>query len=164
MKNLLFLAALLAACPSFAQKKGKTDPKDLQIDSLMKVTASQAVMLDSLKREAARYQPMYTSIRDKVIKYDFAPERTDELIDSLKAAREKTFSTLTADSKACNDSLTTVSARCAELQAKMDEMVAASKNNEVVIAQLRELKGLLDEGILTQAEYDARKAKIMKGW
>lgn len=164
MKKIALLGMLLLAIPGLAQKKGKVDPKDAKIDSLMKVTTAQTAKLDSLTKNAARYTSMHAAIKDKVIKYDFAPERTGELIDSLKTAREKTFSTLTTDAKACNDSLVSVSSKNAELQAKMDEMVTASKNNEVVIAQLRELKGLLDEGILTQAEYDARKAKIMKGW
>jgi hypothetical protein len=34
----------------------------------------------------------------------------------------------------------------------------------VVIAELRELKALLDEKVITQEEYDARKAKLMKKW
>ncbi len=161
---ILLCCALAMTLPALAQKKGKVDPKDLKIDSLTKVTATLTVRLDSVTKEEARYKTMHAAIKEKVILYDFAPERTGELIDSLKTARDKTFSTLTTDTKACNDSLSVVAGRNAELQAKMDEMVAASKNNELVIAQLHEIKGLLDEGILTQAEFDARKAKIMKGW
>ena len=165
MKHLFaLLVLLLAAGTTSAQKKGKVDPKDVKIDSLMKVSSAQAVQLDSLSKEATRYKQMYAAIRDKVIKYDFAPERTDELIDSLKTAREKTFSTLSNDAKALNDSVSVLAGQNAELTAKMEKMVAERKNNEVVMEELRKLKSLLDEGILTQQEFDARKAKVMKDW
>lgn len=165
MKNIIALCCMLVmTMPALAQKKGKVDPKDVKIDPLMKVSTAQAGLADSLGKDLVRYQSMHAAIQEKVIKYDFAPERTGELIDPLKTASEKTLSILTTDAKTCNDCLTVLAGKNAELQAKMDEMIAASKNNEVVMAQLRELKGPLDEGVLTQAEYDARKAKVMKGW
>ena len=164
MKNILLLAALLAACPAFAQKKGKVDPKDVKIDSLSQVNAGLASRLDSASKELARYRAMHASLRDKVIKYDFAPERTDALIDSLKTAREKTFSSLSNDAKALNDSVAVLAGQNAELKGRMEKIEADKKNNEVVMEELRKLKSLLDEGILTQAEFDARKAKVMKDW
>src|SRR5262245_49235109 len=89
--SIAFLLLLFLSLPAAAQKKGKVDPKQVTIDSLMKVTSEQAAALtaanarmDSTSRELARYQSMHKAIQEKVIKYDFAPERTDELIDSLK--------------------------------------------------------------------------------
>src|SRR5262245_8711712 len=120
MKHLtaLFVLLLLAGTTS-AQKKGKVDPKDVKIDSLSQVNAGLSARLDSTSKQLVRYQAMHTSLKDKVIKYDFAPERTDALIDSLKTAREKTFSGLSNDAKALNDSVSVLAGQNAELKAKM---------------------------------------------
>lgn len=38
---------------------------------------------------------------------------------------------------------------------------APAESREDAIAQLKDLKGLLDSGVLTQAEFDAQKTKIL---
>jgi membrane protease subunit (stomatin/prohibitin family) len=38
---------------------------------------------------------------------------------------------------------------------------APAESREDAIAQLKDLKGLLDSGVLTQAEFDAQKSKIL---
>ena len=164
MRTCILVLLVVATLPAYSQKKSKVDPKDTKIDSLTTANAHLTANLDSVSKEGVRYKSMHAAIRDKVLKYDFAPERTGELIDSLKTARDKTFSTLSADAKALNDSVTVLAGQNAELKAKVATLESAAANKEVVIADLRELKGLLDEKIITQEEFDTRKAKIMKGW
>ena len=39
---------------------------------------------------------------------------------------------------------------------------APAESNEDIMAQLTQLKGLLDSGVLTQAEFDAQKQKLLQ--
>lgn len=45
----------------------------------------------------------------------------------------------------------------------VQETVASSTNASPNIQKLRDIKTLKDEGILTQKEYDTKKAEILKG-
>jgi hypothetical protein len=38
------------------------------------------------------------------------------------------------------------------------------KHKEALVAELKQLKELLDGGMISQAEYDAKKAKLMEKW
>jgi membrane protease subunit (stomatin/prohibitin family) len=59
-------------------------------------------------------------------------------------------------------------AQGAEQQASADpqyqqQAPAPAPGGADMVAQLEQLKKLLDEGVLTQAEFDAQKAKILQG-
>ena len=70
MKKALFMLLMLViASQAFSQKKGKTDPKDVKIDSLTKVTNSLSVQLDSVSKDRDIYFNLYTVIKERVIKY-----------------------------------------------------------------------------------------------
>lgn len=43
------------------------------------------------------------------------------------------------------------------------ESAAPAVGGDDMVAQLQNLKGLLDSGVLTQAEFDAAKAKVLAG-
>jgi len=51
-----------------------------------------------------------------------------------------------------------------DLQAQQQQAPApAGPSEEDSMAQLSQLKNLLDQGVLTQAEFDAQKQKILQG-
>jgi len=178
MKNLIVCLLVLMAVPAFSQKKGKVDPKDQRIDSLTQVTAHMAKQIDSLNKsgmvmtkkidslskEEKKYHDVYKVMKDKVVKYNFDPARTSVIIDSLKTHRESSFSELTAASTALSDSITTLNAENAKLEAAMNTIIAAESDKEKIVSELKQLKELLDVKIITQAEYDEKKVKLLDKW
>ncbi len=190
MKNYLLLLSLLVATQSFAQKKGKVDPKDLTIDSLKTVN-------DSLSKSLDKYYGVYTVVKEKVFKYEFDPANTAKLIDSLRAHRDSTFTLTLKDTvailtkaykkdEARIDSLTAVNGKLVFFieQAKgtsivpadvtvdkivgnkpattTDPATAPSVDKAVIIGELKQLKELLDIGVISQQEFDAKKAKLIE--
>ena len=159
--SALFLLMMLLASSASAQKKGKVDPKDLRIDSLTQVTKSLTMQLDSVSKDLALYHGVYDAVRTKVIKYDFKPERTSALIDSLRTSRDATFTGLNATSAALTDTVGMLRAKNMELQAVIASTNDQAAQKAAAIADLKELKGLLDSKIITQGEFDSRKAKLV---
>lgn len=178
MKNLILFLALLIAVPGFSQKKGKTDPKDAQIDSLLQVTAmltgkvdslsaqthSLSMKLDSVSKVKDRYYQVYKTVSEKVVHYPFDPTKTSSIIDSIKMDRETTLSTLSTTSAEMTDSVRILKAENAKLQNGLQDMAAAQGDKEKIIVELKQLKELLDEKIITQEEYNAKKAKLLAKW
>ena len=178
MKNLFLFLLLLASFQAFSQKKGKIDPKDLQIDSLTQVTvmlsgeleeanqSSEALSmkLDSVSKDRDKYYGSYKSMRDKVVKYNFDPARTSILIDSLKMNRDSILNLNKLATASLNDSIKILQAENAKLQGTITTMAAADADKEKIVAELKQLKELLDSKIITQEEYDAKKTKLMAKW
>jgi hypothetical protein len=176
MKNLIVLLLLLATVQGFSQKKGKVDPKDLQIDSLTKTTvmlttqldsATQsgkmmAMKLDSVAKERDLYFGVYKTVSEKVVNYKFDPARTNVLIDSLKTQRDTSLAELTATSSVLSDSIKVLKAENTKLQTTISNMTTAEVDKEKAINDLRQLKGLLDEKIITQEEYNTKKTKLLE--
>ena len=93
---ILLIAVLLATLQTFGgEKKSKVDPKDAKIDSLTMQNKSLTAKLDSVSRELTRYTGMYGILYEKVFHYQFLPEKTSFLIDSLRTSRDS-VSVLTA--------------------------------------------------------------------
>jgi hypothetical protein len=63
------------------------------------------------------YKGAYTTLKEKVFKYNFDPAKTSNLIDSLKTTRDSTFSSSSAVLK---DSLFVVTKKNQKLQATID--------------------------------------------
>lgn len=167
----ILLFAVLMSAQAFGQKKGKVDPKDTTIDSLTTVNAALSVQLDSTTmtldataKELVKYQGLYTTIKEKVVMQDFDPADMGMIIDTLVAARDAEIAGLNAQVKSLQDSVTILQTDNARLQAAMDQMVEGSVNKDEIIAELKQLKELLDAKILTQEEYDAKKAKLLAQW
>ena len=56
MKTLITISLVLfVSMQGFGQRKGKVDPKDLQIDSLTQVSVAQNQQMDSLTAELEKY-------------------------------------------------------------------------------------------------------------
>ncbi len=136
----------------------------LQIDSLIQANTALSGKVDSISKDLAIYHGLYTTIKDKVIKYDFDPAKMSQIIDSLRTHRDSTFTGLTAASASLKDTLFILNKENIKLKASLDSITTTEANKAKVIAELKELKGLLDNKIITQPEFDAKKAKIMERW
>src|SRR5688572_16167937 len=165
MKTCMLVILMFAAFQGFGQKKKKPDPKDIKIDSLTKVSSTMAVQLDSVTKDQKLYYGLYTTIKEKVILRDFDPAQMPQIIDSLRAGRDATFAGLTAASVSLRDTLAILGQENKHLRAQLDSLNAAgsvSKEDKTeLIAELKQLKELLDSKILTQAEYDSKKKVVM---
>jgi len=165
MKTFMLVIFLLAAFQGFSQKKKKPDPKDITIDSLSKVNSTLSVQLDSISKDQKLYYGLYTTIKEKVILQDFDPAKMPQIIDSLKAGRDATFAGLTAASASLRDSLALLNQENKNLKAKLDSLAVGSGGDKSkLITELKQLKELLDAKIITQAEYDSKKKKVMDQW
>ena len=89
-----------------------------------------------------------------------------QIIDSLRAGRDATFAGLTAASASLRDSLAMLNQENKHLKAKLDSLTvgAGGGDKSELIAELKQLKELLDAKIITQAEYDAKKKIVMDKW
>jgi hypothetical protein len=164
--NIILVVLLLAAFQGFSQKKKKADPKDVKIDSLTKVSGGLSLQLDSVSKSQKVYYGLYTTIKDKVLLHDFDPTKLSQIIDSIRVSRDSTMSVLAAPIAPLKDSVAILRKQNHMLTAKLDSlgmgMTAGDKTK--LVAELKELKGLLDAKIITQAEYDAKKKKVMEKW
>jgi hypothetical protein len=169
MKFFTLVLLLLAVTQVYGQKKGKTDPRDLKIDSLTKSSAILNTQLDSTSKELEKYFPVYTTLKEKVFKYNFDPAKTSLLIDSLRTTRDSTFTQLSSTLK---DSITVLKKENKKLQASLDTLGAESSPSVALakqdaektkaIADLKQLKELLDSKIITQEEFDTKKKKLLE--
>ena len=169
---------MVISFPGFSQKKGKVDPKDMQIDSLAKVTVMLSTQVDSLSqstqalskqlvavtKDRDRYYMVYQSMSEKVIRYKFDPSLTSMLIDSMKMRRDSTMADLNSTSLQLSDSIRTLKAENEKLQNGLRDMNAAQVDKEKIVEELRQLKELLDEKIITQEEYNGKKTKLLAKW
>jgi hypothetical protein len=165
MKTSILIILILAAFQGFSQKKKKSDPKDIKIDSLTKANSTLSVQLDSVSKEQKVYYGLYTTIRDKVLLHDFDPARLSQIIDSIRVSRDSATSVLAAPVASLKDSVSMLQKENSQLKAKLDSLnVGGGVDKSKLIAELKDLKGLLDAKIITQAEYDAKKKKVMEKW
>ena len=164
MKTIPLIILLLIAFAGFSQKKKKQDPKDIKIDSLTKVNGTLSLQLDSISKDRKVYYGLYTTIKEKVILHDFDPAKMPQIIDSLRAGKDATFAGLTAASESLRDSLSMLTKENIELKAKLDTLAVGGVDKSKLVAELKELKGLLDSKIITQAEFDAKKKNVMDKW
>jgi hypothetical protein len=164
--KIMLVVLLLAALQGYSQKKKKADPKDVKIDSLTKASAALSVKLDSVSKSQKVYYGIYTTLKEKVLMHDFDPAKLSQIIDSVRASRDSTTSLLAKPNASMKDSLTLLRKQNVMLQAKLDSLGTGPGGGDKskLIAELKDLKGLLDAKIITQAEYDAKKKKVMEKW
>ena len=160
---VILLTVLMASSQVFGLGKKKEDPKDAQIASLTH-------QLDSVSKEMKRYVAMYDTLQVKVIHYNFAPERTSALIDSLRMApKDSTFmksTTALADSvsvlKKENASLKGIISTSNNEAAKNKEFMTQEEIDRAKnIAILTQLRQLVDAKIITEAEFIPLKKKYI---
>ena len=170
--SILVLAILLATLQTYGgEKKSKVDPKDAKIDTLTMQNKSLTAQLDSVSRELTRYTGMYGVLYEKVFHYQFLPEKTSFLIDSLRTSRDSA-SVLTGAKSMASDSVLMLMKENKILMAKIDSVKMAWEkektfipaediDNAKTITGLKQLKELLDEKIITDAEFLTLKKKYV---
>jgi hypothetical protein len=171
MKTTILMILLLTAFQGFGQKKKKTDPKDAKIDSLTTATGALSVQNDSLSKDRKLYYGLYTTLKEKVLLRDFEPAKLGDIIDSLRKNKDAKVSMLTTASSSLRDTLSILNkendklmTENISLKSKLDSLSAGSQDKTKMIAELKDLKGLLDSKVITQAEYDAKKKLVMDRW
>ncbi len=102
---------------------------------------------------------VYTSLKEKVFKYEFNPAKTSNLIDSLRKTRDSTF---TSSSAILHDSLSVLKKKNMKLQVSIDSFGLSDMVKAKTVSDLKQLKELLDAKIITQAEFDAKKTKLLE--
>ena len=171
--SILLIAVLLATLQTFGgEKKKKVDPKDAKIDSLTMQNKSLTAKLDSVSRELTRYTDLYGVLYEKVFHYQFLPEKTSFLIDSLRSSRDS-VSVLAAGTKSmASDSVLMLMKENKTLMAKIDSIKIAWEKektfipadeieNAKTISGLKQLKQLLDDKIISDAEFLTLKKKYV---
>jgi hypothetical protein len=164
MKTLIvLLAVLMATSQVFGLGKKKEDPKDAQIASLTH-------QLDSVSKEMKRYIAMYDTLQVKVFHYNFAPERTSLLIDSLRMVPKD--STFIKSTTALADSVAVLKKENASLKGIISTSNNEAAKNKAFMTQeeidrakiidiLNQLRQLVDNKILSEAEFIALKKKYI---
>jgi hypothetical protein len=171
-KSLVLLSGIILFMFTAAHAQSKKDlendyakcmaSKDSVINVLADLTASHESLIktsDSLKTVCTVYDTMYSVIREKVFQYDFDPALMASLIDSLSTSRESAFSSL---STSLNDSIETLNTENAGLKATIESLSANQDESDKVVDDLKKLKELLDAGIITQEEFDAKKIVLLE--
>lgn len=159
-KFMILLLMLVFVIPAFSQKKGKVDPEKVTIDSLTNVNQILSGQLDSITVERETYFGVYSAVKDKVIKYDFNPENASDVLDSLANSMDANALLLSAT----KDSLTAIKLTHMEISAKLDSLNAANDDKTKLVAELKQLKELLDAKIITQDDFDKKKTMLMEKW
>jgi peptidoglycan hydrolase CwlO-like protein len=186
-KYIIFLFAILIVSQAIGQKKkkGKTDPKDAQIDTLTKAnqTFSKHVdsltklnktitfqldsvsnNLDSVSNNLKSYSGLYTVIKEKVLKHDFDPGKLPEIIDSLAASKDAILSGSNAAYNSLRDSVAALKKENSGMQTTLENVSVEDAEKTVLINELKQLKELLDAKILTQTEFNVRKSRVLQKW
>ena len=168
--KLILLFVALSAAVTITQAQSKKDLEanyakcTVEKDSLQKLytglTATQESLkktCDSINKVNLAYDSMYRVIRDRVILKEFNPLNSSKLLDSLSKTRSLALSGI-------SDSVSILKKENTKLQVTIDSLAAAAglKDNSAVINQLKQLKELLDAQIITQAEFDTKKAKLLE--
>jgi hypothetical protein len=160
-KKLSVLFVLLIAVVTFTHAQSK---KEVEADLIKCTTAKDSIhnlltglsaSYDSINKVCIAYDTMYNAIKEKVFLDDFDPANMSELIDSLQT---EAFSGTTV----LNDSITVLQVENAELIAKIESMTAGTGGETEIVNSLKQLKELLDANILTQEEFDAKKAVLLE--
>jgi hypothetical protein len=167
MKALLTLLLVLIVFQGMSQKKKKSDAKDAQIDTLTQNNALLTKQVDSISKDRALYYGLYTVIKEKVLMNDFDPARFDKIVDSIRTTRDSAHATALAPMGSLKDSLTMMATENKHLKQRLDSMshtAAAAADKTKLVGELKDLKSLLDNKIITQAEFDEKKKIIMSKW
>lgn len=164
MKALMSVLLLLIVFQGSSQKKNKVDPRDAQIDTLTKTNELLTKQIDSITKEKEVYYGLYEVIKEKVMKKDFDPARFDVIVDSVRSTRDSSHALAMAPMGSLRDSLAMMKKDNKELKEKLDSLSVLSADKSKLMGELKDLKSLLDNKIITQAEYDEKKKIVMAKW
>ena len=166
--KLSMLFVLLIVMVTFTQAQSK---KDIEADLIRCTTTKDSIQnlftvlsakYDSVSKAYITYDTMYNAIKEKVFLHDFDPANMSELIDSLQTEAFSGITVLNDSITVLNDSTTVLQVENAELIAKIESMTAGTGSETEIVDSLKQLKELLDADILTQEEFDAKKAVLIE--
>jgi len=163
--KLSVLFVLLISTVTFTQAQSKKDFEanlakcTTTKDSIQNLLIGLSATYDSINKSCIAYDTMYNAVKDKVLLYDFDPAKMSELIDSLRTGRDETFSGIT---NTLNDSISILVEENIKLKELIENKAGESDEKTKVINDLKQLKELLDAQIITQEEFDAKKAVLLE--
>jgi hypothetical protein len=191
---IILMLAMLVASPAFSQKKEKesvpdtlkttTDtlkatadtvkpqaaapaptagPLSPEVDSLAEANKALADKLSAVYKDLEVYKGMYTAIKEKVLKQDFDPARTAMIIDSLASRRDSSFAQM-GMLILMKDTLISLRQEHIALKARLENYQTEEAAKGRMVAELKQLKELLDAKILTQSEFDIKKTLVLRKW
>jgi len=170
-KITLFLFVMLVALQTISAKKDKTDPRDLKIDSLTKAadTLSKQVAIlnlkiDTMSQDMMRYSGLYNTIKTKVLKRDFDPEKFSQIIDSLRAGRDSSETGYSLFVTTLKDSIAILKKENETLSAMLRGLSDDEATRNRLVYELKQLKELLDSKILSPTEFDLMKKRLLQQW
>lgn len=154
----------------FGQKKSK------EIDTLTQQNKVLTAKYDSVNALVGKYAVMYNVIKDSVIRYQFDPEKTGFLLDSLNASRGAASALMFNANIQSADSIKILQKQNTVLISEIDSLKTAwnaEKNagpcvpaeeleNAKAITGLKQLKELLDARIITDEEFVILKKKYIE--
>lgn len=164
LDRLLLAITFLTAFSLLSQAQSKKEIETTLLmctaskDSIQKEYVKVTMQYDSLKNVVTAYDSMYFALKTKVVLKDFKPTDMSAIIDSIRAGGK---SSQLGSLVTINDSLTILRLDNKRLNEIIKIMNAAESERSVVIYDLRQLKQLLDENIITQLEFNEKKAKLM---
>ena len=171
MKKVILIIVMLTTITCvFGQRKS------IEIDNLTQQNKELTAKLDSVNTAVAKYTVMYNVLKDSVIKYQFDPEKTTFLLDSLKASRSAAATLLADNSTKTADSIKLLVHQNFVLTSKIDSLTKAwnAEINAVPVASpeeleyakaitgLKQLKEFLDAKIISDAEFVNLKKKYIE--
>jgi hypothetical protein len=156
---LLFSAGFSAMAQSKKDVENNLNTCTKAKDSVQKLYTHLLVIHDSINKSYLAYDSMYRVIKTNVFLGDFNPLRTSVLLDSIRTTRNHEYLGLT---NALNDSISILKKDNSVLKAKIDALEAKESEKAKVVNDLKQLKELLDAKIMTQEEFDAKKAKLIE--
>src|SRR5690606_14354834 len=99
-----------------------------------------------------------------IVKYPIEPAAMSMILDTALTNRDQAIQTLAAQVKSLQDDVLILQADNNRLQQALESMAQANADPEKLVKELRQLKSLLDSEIITQEEFDIKKAKLLAKW
>jgi chromosome segregation ATPase len=175
MKNyiIVLLCILISTATINGQSKKELEAQVGQLQSELDSTkanlSSLTAVHDSTTKVLDTYIGMYKTIQEKVLPYDFKPEDIGGIIHSLQTTRDSSFASIMSGSESLRDTISIMSASIESLTSEVETLKAEIEKyknptagiSDGQVAALEKIKKLLDSGILTQEEFDARKKQIL---
>ena len=120
--------------------------------------------LDEANQELAYYTTARELVENNIVKYPIEPAAMSMILDTALTNRDQAIQTLAAQVKSLQDDVLILQADNNRLQQALESMAQANADPEKLVKELRQLKSLLDSEIITQEEFDIKKAKLLAKW
>lgn len=151
MKKILILCIGLATVFAASGQKLSKEDMEAKIDTLTQENTALKAQSDSLTKSLMAFQSIYDTLKTNYFNADFTSATTVAKMDSLLNLNTKKLDSLVLANNSLAEQLDTLVNGQANLEAEKAQ----------IITDLRNAKALLDEGILTQEEFNAIKQRYV---